>query len=502
MQWLPLIGISLLSLIVYMDFTIVNTALPAIQIGLNATITELQWIINAYVLSIVALSAVMGRLSDIIGLRLMLYISVIIFGIASLCAGFTQSIKWLIFYRGIQGIGCAMLLPVSFSLVSYLYRNTSYHSKAIAFFSMFNSLGLSLGPVVGGFVVSFLDWRYIFFLNIPIIVIGLWICTASVKEIKGQEKNIKIDWIGAILLSSSTACLVLGILNTEIIGFNRANITLFTLFIICAILFIFQEKRFAAPLIDLSLFVNPYMLLIVLGSVLCGGFAVVVWFITPLYLVNIRHLLPYMVGLVMLASPITQVISSVLCGHIMDKVGPCVLMVITGLFWILTGLICLGFDDTLSFWWIVFAMMTSGIPTALMNIAPTTAISKYLPKNLTGMAIGCYITFWNIGSIIILAVSTALFQVKEKNILNKLLAEERIVLDVQEQKLVISLIYNPDKATETMAKFPYEISNKILSIFKNSFINSMYITYSFLIILSLVIVLLSTLIYQKTKIKC
>src|SRR3990167_6279625 len=187
-KWRSFIGIALLSFGCYLDYTIVNVALPTIQQQLHANLVTLQWVMNIYFLALCVLATVMGRCGDIYGRRRLFYTGVFIFAIASVLAGCAYNIHWLIIGRLLQGIGAAIVFPLGPSLLPQSFPEKD-RGKAIAWFGSVGGIALALGPVLGGLIVSYFGWRWIFFINIPLIFLGFIFCFSVIQESKSAEKT-------------------------------------------------------------------------------------------------------------------------------------------------------------------------------------------------------------------------------------------------------------------------------------------------------------------------
>lgn len=194
-KWWALVGVGIASFLGCIDFTIVNTALPAIKTSLHATVNQLQWIINIFSLALCACMVIMGRLADIYGRRKVLYIGMLVFAVSSFLAGCAINIQWLIVWRLIQGVACSILYTASGAIVSNVFP-VEERGKAMGIFFGIAFSGLAAGPVLGGLIVGVFSWRWVFLVNVPVVIISLIICTLSVPESKSPLANRKIDYLG------------------------------------------------------------------------------------------------------------------------------------------------------------------------------------------------------------------------------------------------------------------------------------------------------------------
>ena len=194
-KWLAFIGIAMLSFGCYLDYTVVNVALPTIQQELQTNLSSLQWVMNIYFLALCVLATIMGRLGDLFGRRRFFYIGITVFAIASIIAGLSPTINWLILGRLLQGIGAAIVLPLGPSLLPQSFPEKE-RGKAIAWLGSMGGLALALGPVLGGVIVTYWSWRWIFFINIPIIILGFLFCLKSINETIITQQSLELDWKG------------------------------------------------------------------------------------------------------------------------------------------------------------------------------------------------------------------------------------------------------------------------------------------------------------------
>ena len=250
LKWLAFTGIAILSFSCYLDYTVVNVALPTLQKELQANLVELQWVMNIYFLALCILATMMGRLGDLYGRRRIFYIGGVIFAIASIIAGSASNIEILILGRALQGVGAAIVLPIGPSLFPSIFSKEDY-AKAIAYLGSLGGIALALGPVLGGLIIAYVGWRWIFFINIPIIIVGFLFCYSSVPESKSDHPDRNLDWFGALFLAIAIGGIVLGILRSQTMGWTN-NMTLIYLMIgiLSSFALYFVENKKENPLID------------------------------------------------------------------------------------------------------------------------------------------------------------------------------------------------------------------------------------------------------------
>jgi EmrB/QacA subfamily drug resistance transporter len=317
-KWWVFAGLSLGTIVVYIDFTIVNTALPAIQRDLKVSFVELQWVMNAFVLALCIFIANMGRFGDAFGRRLMLYIGLGLFGGASVFGGLAPNGFILIIARAIQGIGSSIIIPSSLALVSNTFPENE-RGRAIGIWASMIGIGLSIGPVLGGMITSALSWRWIFFVNIPIVILAVIICLLSLKETIKQEEGRRIDWYGLLLMIIGLGTLVSAIIQGPEWGWTSIiSIAFFIIAIISLVALYFVENKVTSPIIDFRLFANRGFLSGACANYTMASFAYAAFFLMPLYLKNIIGEQPYKIGILLVPITVLMAIVAPIPGRIID----------------------------------------------------------------------------------------------------------------------------------------------------------------------------------------
>jgi len=242
------------SSLAFIDGTVVNVALPSIQHGLNATVSGAQWVVESYALFLAALILLGGAAGDLYGRRLIFIIGVSLFAATSAWCGFAPDIRHLIFARALQGVGGAMLVPGSLAIISAAFP-TDQRGKAIGTWSGFTGITAAIGPVLGGWLVQHLSWRWVFFINLPIAVAVIAISFLFVPESCGESANRKLDISGASLITLGLGLLVFGMIEAPGLGWRNPESWGTAAVGIAAIgLFLWREARADTPLLPLRLF--------------------------------------------------------------------------------------------------------------------------------------------------------------------------------------------------------------------------------------------------------
>jgi EmrB/QacA subfamily drug resistance transporter len=252
-RWI--LGATILgSSMVFIDGTVVNVALPALQSSLNATAVDVQWVVESYALFLAALLLLGGSLGDHFGRRRIYGIGVVLFALASIWCGLAPSISQLIVARAVQGVGGAMLVPGSLAIISASFPEEE-RGQAIGTWSGSTAITTALGPLIGGWLIEHISWRAVFFLNLPLAVIVLFLVVLRVPESSNKEDSKKLDLFGATLATLSLGALVYGLIESSrlglqspvVIGAMSAGVIIFAVFILV-------ESRVQHPMMPLSLF--------------------------------------------------------------------------------------------------------------------------------------------------------------------------------------------------------------------------------------------------------
>ncbi len=273
---------------VFIDGTVVNVALPALQSKLNATTVDVQWVVESYALFLAALLLLGGSLGDHFGRRRIYAIGVVLFALASGWCGLAPNISQLIAARAVQGIGGAMLVPGSLAIISASFPEEE-RGQAIGTWSGSTAITTALGPVIGGWLIEHVSWRAVFFLNLPLAVVVLLLVVRRVPESRNEEESRKLDFLGAALATLSLGAIVYGLIESSRLGLQNPIVIAALVagtFIFGA--FILVEARVQHPMMPLTLFssrnfAGANMLTLFLYASLAGTL-----FFMPLNLIQVQ----------------------------------------------------------------------------------------------------------------------------------------------------------------------------------------------------------------------
>jgi len=242
------------SSLTFIDATVVNVALPALQAGLHATINDVQWVIEAYALFLGALILIGGAMGDQFGRKRVFLGGVAFFTAASIFCGLATSTSALIVGRALQGIGAAFLVPGSLAIISATFADAD-RGRAIGTWSGFSAITSAIGPVIGGWLIEHVSWRAVFFLNVPIAIIVLALSWRFMDESRDTSRTASIDWAGAGLAVLGLGGVVFGLLQWPPLGAGHPVVLgALTLGTLSLLLFVLVERRAANPMLPLTLF--------------------------------------------------------------------------------------------------------------------------------------------------------------------------------------------------------------------------------------------------------
>jgi MFS family permease len=410
----------------------------------------------------------MGRLGDVYGRRKVLYLGVVVFAIASFLAGMSPNLEALIVCRTIQGIASAVVLTCGAALVTHHFPEEE-QGRALAMFMSITGFGLAIGPVFGGLFVTFLSWRWAFYVNVPVIILGFLISHNTVRETP-RDADQKIDWLGLGFMIPAVAGLVVGTMQGNDWGWTSvATLSSFVIGIVCLAVFIRIERRVPEPIIDFKLLRNPKLLAAVVAALSLGGFIALGTFLAPLYLQSLRNESPILTGLMLLAISGMVVLVPPLIGRHADRMGPLPFIIAGQACLALAALVQLNFATDSPIWFVLLGLGLFGVGWGLQQATTATAATAALPKASAGLAIAALWTFWNVGSCVAMAVGGLIFEYRDRESLDAAMARDKIVLSAKDTEAVRSLLSDPSGAQEILSKLSTGDETKILPHFQHAF---------------------------------
>src|SRR3954453_22586286 len=387
-RWWTLAAMCFALFMVMLDNTVTNVALPSIQRTFDASLSALEWTINAYSLSFAVLLVTGGRLGDIFGRRKVFLIGVVIFGASSATIGLAPSEGWLVASRAVQGMGAALMMPATLSIITNAFP-PSERGKAIGTWAGVSAIALALGPLVGGWLTEDVTWRAIFFINVPVAIVAIAVTLFSTHESRDESATKQVDYAGIATLTIGLTALVLALVEGNAWGWGSARILgLFAVAIIGLASFLFIETRVRAPIVDFSFFRSRSFVgaNLVAFAISFGMFAV--FFFLALYMQNILGYSPLETGVRFLPSTVVIMVAGPLSGRMADRIGPRTPLVI-GLLFVTVSLAWQSRIETdTSFGFLVIPFILLGVGMGFTMSPMSTAAMNAVDRTKAGVASG------------------------------------------------------------------------------------------------------------------
>jgi EmrB/QacA subfamily drug resistance transporter len=409
-RWWTLAAMCFALFMIMLDNTVVNVALPSIQDDLGASLSGLEWTVNAYTLTFAVLLVTGGRLGDIFGRRRMFLFGVVVFALSSAAIGLAPDQGWLVGGRAVQGIGAAFMMPATLSIITVTFPPEE-RGKAIGTWAGVSALALAIGPVVGGALAEYVSWRAIFFLNLPVAVGAVAVTLFATRESRDETTRHTIDWAGIGALSLGLTALVLALVEGNAWGWGSTEIV--ALLVTAAVgvaAFALIEPRVREPMVDFPLFRSRTFLGANLVAFIVTFSMLAMFFFLALYMQNILGYSAVQAGVRFLPTTLMIVLIAPLAGRLSDRIGPRPLMV-TGLSLTTISLFLLTrIDVGTGYGLLLPAFIVMGVGIALVMSPMSTAAMNAVPAAKSGVGSGILSMSRMVGATFGVAAIGALFQ--------------------------------------------------------------------------------------------
>jgi EmrB/QacA subfamily drug resistance transporter len=407
-KWWTLLSVCLGMLMLLLDITIVNVALPSIAGDLGASFSDLQWTIDAYALSLAALMLVAGSLGDLLGHRTVFAAGLVAFSVSSLLCGLAPDPLFLNIFRAAQGIGGAAMFATSLALIAQEFKGPE-RGTALGIWGATAGASVAVGPLVGGALTSGIDWRWVFFVNVPIGVATLWVVLAKVAETR--RRAVRPDWAGAIAFSGALFALVFGLIRGNPDGWDST--TVLVAFVTGAALFavfVAVELRRPAPMLDLRLFRRPAFLGASVAAIALSASLFALLLYITLYLQSILGYSPFQAGLRFLPLTLLVLLVAPIAGRLSERV-PIRVLLGAGLGLVTAGLALMTNVAPSSGWTVLLpGFILAGAGSGLTNPALASAAIGTVDEERAGVGSGVNNTARQVGLAVGIAVLGAIFE--------------------------------------------------------------------------------------------
>ncbi len=391
-------------LIVGMDNTIVNVALPSIRHDLDASLSGLQWTVDAYSVTIASLLILSGSTADRLGRRRIFQTGLVLFSTGSLLCSLAPNLGSLIAFRVVQAMGGSMLNPVAMSIVTNVFTDPKERARAIGIWGGVFGISLGIGPVLGGLLTETIGWRAIFWVNVPIGVAAIILAAIFVPESRADHAR-RPDPVGQLLVVALFGSLTYAIIAAPEKGWGSTEVTtLLGVVVVALALLIFYERRRFQPLIELRLFRSaPFTGATMIAVLAFGSFAGLL-FVMSLYLQDVRDLSPLRAGMTLLPMAAATIILAPIGGRLVAARGPRPSLFIAAPFLTIGALSLIGIGPGTSYVRILFGVVLFGVGFSFVNAPITNTAVSGLPRSQAGVAAAFASTSRQVGSTLGVAV--------------------------------------------------------------------------------------------------
>lgn len=410
--WIIFLFVTIGTLMVNIDSSIINVALPTLQKTFDAPIIQVQWVITIYLLVITGTLPFVGKLSDEKGRKKFFLWGTAIFILGSALSGFASSITMLIVARAVQGIGGSLIMGNVMGIVANTFAQGN-RGKALGTIGAVVAAGTIVGPALGGFLIDQFGWRFIFWINVPLGIISIFGTAYFMPPLDtntGNGQKPRYDIAGSILFFLATSTLLYLLSNAEDVGWSSImGITLMIISGLSWVLFFFAERKAASPMVDLAFFKNPQFTIGIISLFMYYYLMMSAYVLLPLYFDYFLSIPVLYIGFLMTPQAIVMIIVSPVSGWLSDRIGTLIpsiigmLIVTLDLWWMIS------FNEQTTYFEIVMTMAVLGIGFSMFASPNNVSILESLPASKSGIVGSLIATMRNFAQVTGTAVSILLF---------------------------------------------------------------------------------------------
>jgi len=410
-KWWTMVAVCIATFMLLLDITIVNVALPAIERALGASFSDLQWVVDAYALTLATCVLTAGSLADLFGRKKVFVTGIVLFTIASAACGLANDSLFLIIARGVQGLGGAIMFATALALLSQEFHGKE-RGTAFGIWGATIGAAVAIGPLAGGVLTSWLSWRWIFLINIPIGVVAVSLSLKQLRESSDPEHS-ELDPTGLVTLTGGLFCLILALIEGNTHGWSSGLILgLFAAAAVLLTLFVVSQALESTTMVDLSLFRRPAFVGAQITAFAISGSMFAMFLYLTLYLQNILGLSPLQTGLRFLPISVVSFFAAPIAGRLIAHV-PIRVLLGTGLALNALAMWLMSRVTPSSHWTVLLpGFVIGGVGIGLVNAPLATTAVSTVRQERAGMASGINNTFRQIGIATGIAALGAIFAAK------------------------------------------------------------------------------------------
>jgi len=416
-KWWTLGAVAFALFMIMLDNTVVNVALPSIQRSLDAGISQLEWVVNGYALTFAVLMLTGGKLADLLGRRKIFLLGLVVFTGASLACGLAGSAGELIAWRALQGAGAALMMPATLAIISAAFPPRQ-RGLAIGIWAGVSAMALAIGPLLGGILTEHIDWSWIFFVNVPVGLVGLIVGLIVIEESRDTSLEQSLDLPGLVTSAGALFALTFALIEANSYGWTSPLILgLFGAAIAGLALFILIEHRRRAPMLDLSLFRNRTFTGANIVALMVTLAMFGVFFFMSLFVQRILGYSPVQAGAIFLPMTVLIIFIAPVAGKLSDRVGSRWLMAggltLVGISLVIFSRLGVSSD----FWDLLPGLVIGGVGMASVMTPMSAAAMGSVQLAKAGVASGVLNTFRQVGGALGIAVMGAILTSRQTNAL-------------------------------------------------------------------------------------
>jgi EmrB/QacA subfamily drug resistance transporter len=407
-KWLVMAGIGLGVFMATLDSSIVNISLPTLVQDLNTNFATIQWVVLSYVLVLTSMTLSVARIGDMMDKKRIYLYGLTLFTIGSLLCGLAPTVEWLIGLRALQGLGATMMQAIGIAIVTEVFPSTE-RGRALGIIGSIVSVGIAIGPPLGGMLIGLVGWRWVFWVNVPVGILTSLVVIRYVPISLPLKMGQKFDVPGALILLVTLIAYGLGMTVGQSLGFDKLQTVLLLVGAgVGLILLLFVESRSKEPMIDLKLFTNP-LFSISLFMAFLVFVVLAVSFIQPFFLELVKGMATEEVGLMLMAMPVAMSVAAPLAGDLSDRYGSRIISLV-GLCIIIIGCLAMTtLSEDVTPVGFILRLVPFGIGVGFFQSPNNSAIMGSAPRDRLGFASGLLALSRTLGNATGLPLMGAIF---------------------------------------------------------------------------------------------